>query len=366
VSFSCGIVGLPNAGKSTLFNALTRAHAEVAGYPFTTLERNVGITMLPDPRLLMARRFGGSARATPTSIRVVDIAGLVRGASRGEGLGNKFLGHIRDVDGILHVVRCFDHPAAPHILGHADPTRDVSIVETELILADLAALDRRRAKITAQARAGEPLARRELGTLDELGAALDRGQPARAAGLPEPVCGLARELNLLTVKPVVYVANVPDPDQADSRSGSWLAELQELGASQRSPVVPVQARVLADLGEMEEADRAELAGALGASEDQLKELIQAAYRALDLITFFTANKNEARAWTLGQGSTAMAAAGKVHTDFARGFIAAEVLAQEDLEAGLTPADAQRLGRVRLEGREYVVRDGDLLEFRFSI
>lgn len=366
MSFDCGVVGLPNAGKSTVFNALTRARAEVAGYPFTTVDRNVGTTSVPDARLELARLYASSARAAPTRIRVVDIAGLVRGASRGEGLGNRFLGHIRDVDGIIHVVRCFDHPSAPHVLGAPDPVRDVGVVVTELLLADLAALDRRRAKLAPRARVGDESARRELTAIDEIGAALDGGREASTARLGAEARRVAAELNLLTLKPVVYLANGPDPDQSDDRSSLWLEELRRLGESRKCPVVPVQARVLADLGELEEEEeRSGLADALGASEGQLKGLIAACYKALGLITFFTANRNEARAWTLRQGATAVVAAGKVHTDFARGFIAAEVLAEADLRAGLTPADAQRLGRVRLEGRDYIVRDGDLIQFRFN-
>lgn len=366
MSFACGVVGLPNAGKSTVFCALTRTRVEIAGYPFTTVDRNVGTTAVPDRRLEMARRYASSARSVPTSIRVVDIAGLVRGASRGEGLGNRFLGHIRDVDGIIHVVRCFDHPSAPHLLGAPNPVRDVGVVATELLLADLEAVARRGAKLATKARVGEAEARRELTALDEITAALDGGREARLADLSLPARRVASELNLLTLKPVVYLANLPDPDQTGAGSDSWLEALRRLGAAQGSPVVPVQARVLADLGELDAAEREELATALGASEDQLKRLVTAAYEALGLITFFTANRNEARAWTIVRGATAVVAAGKVHTDFARGFIAAEVLAQSELASGLTPADAQRLGRVRLEGRDYVVQDGDLIEFRFNV
>jgi ribosome-binding ATPase len=366
MSFSCGVVGLPNAGKSTVFNAITRGGAQVAGYPFSTVDRNVGTTLIPDERLQLAAGYAGSAKVTPTSIEVVDIAGLVRGASRGEGLGNKFLGHIRDVDAILHVVRCFDNPSSPHVLGEPDPIRDVEVVETELAIADLATLDRRRERITPKARAADPPARAELALLDELSAALDAGKQIRLAQVSQHAASVAAEMRLLTAKPVVLVANVPDPDQAGPHSDTWRNDLRAFAVNEAACFAEVSSRVLADLGELDDAERTVMAEALGVSDEETKALIVAAYRALELITFYTANRHEARAWTLRQGSTAVQAAGKVHSDFARGFIAADVISAETLSSGIAAADVLRRGLVRLEGRDYAVRDGDLIQFRFNV
>ncbi len=365
---SCGVVGLPNAGKSTLFNALTQAGAQVAGYPFCTVDRNVGTTLVPDERLADVKRFAGSAAETPTSIEVVDIAGLVRGASRGEGLGNRFLGHIREVDAILHVVRCYDNPSAPHFLGDIDPVRDVGIVAAELMLADLATVERRRDRVRTPARTGDTQAKAALAALDALTALLDRGVETRHGGLPAETMELARSLSLLTAKPSVLVANVPDPGASGdggAEAARWRQSLRELAASQGDGYAEIYARALADLGELG-PDRDAMAAEFGVSLSPLANLITEAYRALDLITFFTANRSEARAWTLRRGSDAVTAAGKVHTDFARGFIAAEVLPAGAYRAYADRNEAHRAGAMRLEGRDYVVRDGDLLEFRFSV
>jgi hypothetical protein len=369
---SCGIVGLPNSGKSTLFNCLTAGGAQVAGYPFCTVDRNIGTTMVPDQRLEQVQRFAGSATAIPTSIEIVDIAGLVRGASKGEGLGNKFLGHIRDVDAILHVVRCFENPGAPHYLGDLDPVRDIDVIVTELILADLATVERKRERIFTAARSGDVTARAEMSCLDALAAALDHGMEVRLASLPEQVLAEAAELNLLTGKPVVLVANTPDPDGvdadglgADDAAAAAAARVAELAPERDAKHVAVYARALADLAELG-GDAEALAADFGISQEPLHQLVREAYAALDLITFFTANRNEARAWTLRRGSDAVAAAGKVHTDFARGFISAEVIGPETYRTTAGRAQAQRAGATRLEGRSYIVRDGDLLEFRFNV
>lgn len=371
---ACGIVGLPNSGKSTLFNALTRAGAAVAGYPFCTVDRNLGRVDVPDARLAVVQQFAGSAQATPTAIDVVDIAGLVRGASRGEGLGNKFLGHIRDVDAILHVVRCFTNDAAPHYLGDVDPRRDVAVIITELLLADMATIERRKERIFTAARTGDPAARSELQHLEMLTAALDRGEEIRHVDLPQRATELAGELNLLTLKPQVLVANIPDPagasgGDADGHAADTMpwpaAGLERLAAERGDGFAMVYARALADLADMgDDADA--IAAELGISAKPLTELVQAAYRILRLLTFFTANRNEARAWTLRDGDDAISAAGRVHSDFARGFIAAEVIPAEAYQNCANRAEAQRLGLLRLEGRSYQVRDGDLLEFRVNL
>lgn len=369
---SCGIVGLPNSGKSTLFNALTAAGAQVAGYPFCTVDRNIGTTLVPDERLELVRRFAGSSEMTPTSIEIVDIAGLVQGASRGEGLGNKFLGHIREVDAILHVVRCFANPHAPHYLGRPDALRDIDVVATELVLADLATVQRRRERILTAARTGDTTARAEFNCLEALLAALDDGVELRLADLPDQAPSVAAELNLLTAKPNVYVANVADPgpgvadEAAEAAEAAAQIEIVRRRASERGDgFIAIYARALADLGALGE-DAAMLAAAMDISMEPLQEMVRAAYQALDLITFFTANRSEARAWTLRRGNDAVAAAGKVHTDFARGFIAVEVIAENTYRTSPNHTHAQRAGQVRLEGREYVVRDGDLLEIRFNV
>ena len=364
---SCGVVGLPNAGKSTLFNALTRAGAEVAGYPFCTVDCNVGTTLVPDARLAEVARFAGAAKATPTTLQVTDIAGLVRGASRGEGLGNKFLGHVREADALLHVVRCYANQSAPHVLGEVDPVRDVGVIAAELMLADLATIERRRERIRPEARVGEPAARHEDAALVELAEHLDAGREVRLAPLGEAAARLAPTLNLLTAKPVVFVANVPDPDVGEGAAAeAWCDALAELAGQQDDRCVTVYARALMDLGEFGADERDQVAAELGISTDPLGDLITAAYGALDLITFFTANRNEARAWTLHRGASAVLAAGKVHTDMARGFIAAEVIKAADAARYATRGEALSGGAVRTQGRDYVVADGDLLEFRFSV
>jgi len=366
MGLNCGIVGLPNAGKSTLFNALTSAGAEVAGYPFCTVDRNVGTTLVPDPRLEQVARYGASPKLSPARLEVVDIAGLVRGASRGEGLGNKFLGHIREADCILHVVRCYDNQSAPHILATIDPVRDIEVVAAELMLADLASLERRRDRLRTPAKVGDPAARAEMAAADELTSLLDRGVEIRLGDPSPPALALAAELNLLTIKPVVYVANVPDPDQTDDQAETWCRAVEDLASGQGAQAVRNYARALMEIGEFDAEERDEIAAEFGVSLAPLGEMVRAAYRALDLVTFFTANRNEARAWTIRRGTDAVAAAGKVHTDFARGFIAVEVLGPEAYAQAANRAQAQQAGLLRLEGREYRVQDGDLCEFRFSV
>lgn len=354
---SVGIVGLPNAGKSTLFRALTRARVAVAPYPFTTVDPNTGVAAVPDGRLDVLARLVEADRVVPATVRVVDIAGLVRGAHRGEGLGNRFLAHVREMAALLHVVRAFDHPEVAHVEGQADPVRDVEVVETELLLADLETVQRRMERVRPRARTGDPHARAELAALEEAAVALDAGQPAR--DLRRQVREALRPLRLLTDKPVAYVVNV-----AEGQPDGAVQAVRDLAASRGVPVLVASLKVedeLLDLPADEARAYRELAG-LG--ESVLDRVVQTGYRLLDLVTFFTTESREVRAWPVPRGTRAPQAAGAIHSDMERGFIRAEVVAFEDLvEAGSWSA-AWETGRVRVEGRDYEVREGDVITFRF--
>jgi GTP-binding protein YchF len=361
-----GIVGLPNVGKSCLFNALTAAGAAADNYPFCTVDPNVGTVEVPEARLDRLHALVRSPQRVPTFIQFVDVAGLVEGASHGEGLGNQFLGHIRDVDAIAHVLRCFEDPDVAHVLGTVDPVRDRGIVDTELALADLEAVERRLEKVSKRARSGEGEALAEEQALLPCRETLDQGLPVRSLDLPPDRWQRVRSYNLLTAKPVLFVANVGESDLPDCENEFTRRLADALERESAGPMIAVSSRIEAELAELAPDERKEFLDELGVSEAGLSRLIRAAYGLLGLITFFTFNEKEARAWILPRGSLAPEAAGAIHTDFQRGFIRAETIQFEEFVVAGSMKSARELGRVRSEGKDYVVQDGDILLFRFSV
>ena len=363
MGIKCGIVGLPNVGKSTLFNALTRAQIPAENYPFCTIDPNVGVVPVPDPRLAELAAIAKPQRILPTTVEFVDIAGIVKGAAQGEGLGNKFLAHIREVDAIMHVVRCFEDGDVVHVTGRVDPLSDIETINTELALADLETVEKGLARAEKAARAQDKDAIRARDVIRRIRDGLNAGRPPRALGLDEQERAIARELQLLTLKPVLYVANV---NETGFRDNPLLAAVVAQAGAEGARAVAVCAAIEAEIAQLEDADRADFLKELGLDEPGLNRVIRAAYQLLGLQTYFTVGPKEVRAWTVRHGSTAPQAAGVIHTDFERGFIRAEVIGYDDYVASRGEAGARDAGKMRLEGKDYVVREGDVVHFRFNV
>ena len=364
MGFNCGIVGLPNVGKSTLFNALTAtAAAQAANYPFCTIEPNTGRVGVPDPRLDQLAVIGKSKTEVPTSLEFVDIAGLVRGASKGEGLGNQFLANIREVDAIIHVLRCFEDDDVTHVEGSVDPIRDAETVETELMLADLDSLERRLPALQKKARGGDRDSQAAVTLMEPIVAALQKGDPARTA-IPADQVEAAKRLQLMTSKPVLYVCNVEEASAASGNAQS--ARVAARAKAEGAGVVVVSAAIEAEVSQLPAEDRTEFLDGLGLSDSGLDRVIRAGYALLGLVTYFTVGPKEARAWTIVKGTKAPQAAAVIHNDFERGFIACETIAYDDFVALKGEAGAKEAGKMRVEGRDYVVKDGDVLLFRFNV
>jgi hypothetical protein len=363
MGIKCGIVGLPNVGKSTLFNALTKAGIEAANYPFCTIEPNVGIVGVPDPRLDALAVIVKPQRVLPTTIEFVDIAGLVAGASKGEGLGNQFLANIRETDAIAHVVRCFSDDNVIHVAGKVSPLDDIDVINTELALADLDSVDKAIQRLTRVAKGGDKEAKAKLVACEKVRAVLDQGKPARVAGLDAEQLLLVRELHLLTIKPAMYIANVADDG---FENNPYLDQVRQRAETEKAIVVPVCAAIESELSDLSDEEKGEFLKEMGLDEPGLNRVIRAGYSLLGLQTYFTAGVKEVRAWTVKIGATAPQAAGVIHTDFERGFIRAEIIAYDDFIKFKGEQGAKDAGKWRLEGKEYIVKDGDVIHFRFNV
>lgn len=360
-----GIVGLPNVGKSTLFNAITKAGAESANYPFCTIEPNVGIVSVPDERLQVLNNMYAAKKVVPTAIEFYDIAGLVRGASKGEGLGNKFLSHIREVAAIVHVVRCFEDNNITHVDGDVSPTRDIETINTELIISDLEMVERRYNK-TKKLLKGDKSLQKELDFLTKLKDLLEKGESARSLDTDESEERILKEINLLSSKPIIYVTNVSEDDLLDMSSNTLIQEVNEIAEKENAEVITVCAKIESEISELDEDEKVIFLEDLGLKESGLDKLIKASYRLLGLISFLTAGKQEVRAWTIKNGTPAVKAAGKIHSDIERGFIRAEIIHYNELIVCGSIQKAKEQGMLRLEGKDYIMKDGDIVNFRFNV
>ena len=366
MALTAGIVGLPNVGKSTLFNAITKAGAEAANYPFATIDPNVGMVEVPDERLQRLTELVKPKKTVPTTFEFTDIAGIVKGASKGEGLGNQFLSHIRQVDAICHVVRCFDDDNITHVEGRVDPLADIDTINLELVLADLDSINKRYTRVAKVAKTKDKDAVAELAVLDKIKPVLEEGLSARTVEFSEEEQKIVRTLFLLTAKPILYVANVSEDEVADTKNNTYVQQVRNFATNENAEVIVVCARAEEEIAELDEEDKVEFLEALGIEESGLDQLIRTAYDLLGLATYFTAGEQEVRAWTFRKGMKAPQAAGIIHSDFERGFIRAETVSYEDLNKYGSMQAAKEAGKVRLEGKEYIVQDGDVMLFRFNV